>query len=285
VSLTDRVPYLFRLYARTMNGREFFRFVTGSELEAASLTNVVCALSLIVALVGGALAIRRAGGLSRLSQRQRIAALHVAVFVLIGLQIWATKKAWGPHHVMMLYPLQYLIVFDVIVALAKPAGVALVSALLIASHLTVGHAYAGAFRPDAEFEPQWSPRVYDLVAYLNQRHPDRIVSVDWGIHNQVWALGTSATRRAARDRWPQFRALGDSGQQAQLYRDDFLNHRTLVVLHGSGYDNMPAVRPNFFAWAAAVGLTPTLDRRFTSPAGTTIFEVYAMERPRSEPSR
>jgi hypothetical protein len=285
VTLADRIPYVLRLYDRTMNGREFFRFVTGSELEAPSLVNAVSLCGLIAALVGGGVAAWRAGGISRLPMRHRVAGLHLLVFLLIGLQIWITKKAWGPHHLMMLYPLQYLIVFHVAAALARGPGLALVSALLIASNLSVSRAYATAFRPGAEFEPQWSPMINDLVRYLEQRAPDRILSVDWGIHNQVYALGTPHTRVVARDRWPQFRTLGDSAQQARLSQEDVLGGRTLAVLHGSGYDNMPAVRPNFFTWATTAGLRPTLDRTFTSPAGTPIFEVYSLERLRSDPSR
>ena len=40
---------------------------------------------------------------------------------------------------------------------------------------------------------------------------------------------------------------------------------------------MPTVRPNFLAWSEALGIVPRLERVFTSPAGTVVFEVYAVD--------
>ncbi|MBA3496252.1 MAG: glycosyltransferase family 39 protein [Gemmatimonadales bacterium] len=277
VSLVERLPYVLRVYATTMSGQEPFLHVTGSNLTAKSLTNYVTAASLFAMLAWGVVATRRAGGMARLPLRQRTLACHLLLFVLIALQIWLTKKAWGPHHLMMLYPLQYFIAFGMAVTLAGAAGAALVTGAFVASSLTVGASYAQAFQPGAEFEPQWSPVVYDLVDYLNGRLPDRIVSVDWGIHNQVYALGTPRTRVVCRDRWPDFRTLGDRGKQTRMYQSDFQNRNVLAVLHGRGWDIMPTARANFSVWAASFGLTPSLDRTFSSPAGTTIFEVYSLD--------
>ena len=281
VTLVDRIPYVVHLYARTMSGRELFRFVTGSELTATTVANLLTGISLIAVLVAGGVAARRAGGLTRLRLRHRIIAFHLLVFLLIALQIWITKKAWGPHHLMMLYPLQYLILFAVTVTLLRGPGTALVTVALIASHVSVGRAYDRAFRAGAEFEPQWSPVLYDLVAYLDARRPDRIVSVDWGIHNQVFALGTAHTRAASRDRWPQFRALGDTAEQMRIYREDVLHRNALAILHARGWENMPTVRANFFAWASSLGVTLAPDSTFTSPGGATIFEVYWLKEPAS----
>ena len=275
VTLADRVPYVLRLYARTMNGRELFNFVTGRELVAVSLTNVVTVAGLVLAVVGCGYAVWRAGALARMEWRQRVLACHLLVFVVVGLEIWVTKKAWGPHHLMMLYPFQYLIVFAFVDRLAGAAGAAVLAAVLLASSASVGNAYRQAMRPAAEFQPQWSPRVYDLVAYLDARRLDRIVSVDWGIHNQLYALGSPSTRAAARDRWPQFRAADNRAAQMRVYRD-VLGRRAVAILHGRGWDNMPEVRPHFFAWAASFGLAATLERTFSSPAGTPIFEVYSL---------
>lgn len=62
-----------------------------------------------------------------------------------------------------------------------------------------------------------------------------------------------------------------------MYRRDFEDRRVLAILHGPGWDIMPAVRKNFMEWAKAFEMVPTLDRVFTSPAGTVIFEVYSVD--------
>jgi dolichyl-phosphate-mannose-protein mannosyltransferase len=277
VTPLDRLRYVLGLYARTMNGKELYLLVTKSPLAAGSLTNVVVCFGLVGLAVAIIRAARKAGGVARLPLETRILACHLLIFLLIAVQLLITRKAWGPHHITMLYPFQFFIVFGAAVSLAGTVGATAAAAVLLGSGLNVGAAYERRFRPTAEFEPQWSPVVYDLVDYLNDHSADGIVSVDWGIHNQVWALGTPRARATSRDRWPQFRTLGDRRAQELLYRSDFEDRRVLAILHGPGWDIMPTVRKNFLEWADAFGMVPTLDRVFTSPAGTVIFEVYSVD--------
>ncbi len=275
--LLERFHYVLGLYARTMNGQEFYRLVTKSSLSARSLTNVVAGFGFL-ALGGTTLrAVKRAGGVTRLPLQRRILACHLLLFLLIGVQILITQKAWGPHHVMMLYPFQHFVVFGAASSLAGPAGAVAVAGALTVCGLNVGAAYARGFRPTAEFEAQWSPVVNDLVAYLNQSSADRIVSVDWGTHNQIFALGTPRTRAVSRDLWPEFRALADREHQERLYLRDFQKRHVVAVLFGPRWDIMPTVRENFTAWARTFGLAPVLERVFKSPAGTVIFEVYSVD--------
>lgn len=281
VTPLDRLRYVLGLYARTMNGKALYLLVTKSPLATGSLTNAVVCFGLVGLVVAIIRAARKAGGVARLPLETRILGCHLLIFLLIVVQLLITKKAWGPHHIMMLYPFQLFIVFGAAVSLAGTVGATAAAAVLVVSGLSVGAAYERGFRPTAELEPQWSPVVYDLVDYVNDRSADGIVSVDWGIHNQVWALGTPRTRTTSRDRWPQFRTLGDRRAQEVMYRRDFENRRVLAILHGRGWDIMPAVRKNFMEWARVFGMVPTLDRVFTSPAGTVIFEVYSVDGSRS----
>ena len=282
ITLLDRIPYVLRLYAETMDGRWMYLRVTKRELTAHTVTNYLVAGTLLALCAAGVLAARRAGGVTRLPLRSRILACHLLIFLTIGLQVWVTKHAWGAHHVMMLYPFQYFIAFGAVASLAGLRGTVVAAILFIASSLNVDASYARAFRPTAEFEPQYSPVVYELVDYLNHRPVDRIISVDWGIHNQVFALGTPRTRAASRDRWPQFRTLGSRERQEGLYHEDFENRSVLAILHGRGWDIMPSVRDNFATWATSFRLTPVLDRTLVSPAGTTIFEVYWIDGRRTQ---
>jgi 4-amino-4-deoxy-L-arabinose transferase-like glycosyltransferase len=277
VTPLDRLRYVLGLYAGTMNGKKLYLLVTKSPLAAGSLTNAVVCFGLVGLMVAIIRAARKAGGVARLPLETRILGCHLLIFLLIVVQLLITKKAWGPHHIMMLYPFQFFIVFGAAVSLAGTVGATAAAAVLVVSGLSVGAAYERGFRPTAELEPQWSPVVYDLVDYVNDRSADGIVSVDWGIHNQVWALGTPRTRTTSRDRWPQFRTLGDRRAQELLYRRDFEDRRVLAILHGPGWDIMPTARKNFMEWADAFGMVPTLDRVFTSPAGTVIFEVYSVD--------
>ena len=281
----ERLRYVADLYASTMSGEYLYLLVTKRPVSADSMMNPVVALGFVGLALASLRAARRAGGARRMLFRDRVLLFHLAIFLLIALQLLITKKAWGPHHIMMLYPFQLFVTFGAAVGLAGTWGALSVAGVLVASGLHVGAAYQQGFRPTAEFEPQWSPVVYELVDYLNRHPADRIVSVDWGTHNQIWALGNPRTRSRARDRWPDFRKPGDVRRQELMYRRDFEGLHGLAVLHGVGWDIMPTVRQNFLAWTEAFGIVPRLEKVFTSPAGTVVFEIYAVDGSAPSPRR
>jgi hypothetical protein len=278
VAPLDRLRDVTNLYASTMNGRYFYQLVTMRTLAAETLMNPIVALGLVGMVVTGLQAVRRAGAVERMPFQARVLLCHLLIFALIAVQILFTPTAWGPHHILMLYPFQLFVTFGAAVGLVGMWGTAVTAAVLVASGLNVGIAYQRNFRPTAEFAPTWSPVIYQLVDFLNHHPAERIVSVDWGIHNQIWALGTSRTRAIARERWFQFRWLGNlSGQERASLRGDFEAVRGLAILYGTGADNAFGTGPNFLKWCAALGIVPRLERVFTSPAGTVIFEVYAVD--------
>lgn len=276
VGAVDRLRYVLRLYARTMDGREFYRLVTKSVLTTASPVNVLTAAGILGLGTLTRAGLRRSGS-RRSALSDRILAGYLLLFLLIGLQLLITKKAWGPHHVMMLYPFHLLVVLAAAARMAGPVGAVVAAGVLAVSGLHVGSAYAQRFQPAGEFEAQWSPVIGDLVQWLDERAPDRIASVDWGTHNQIVTLGSPRTRAAARDLWPYFRGPADSAAQRLLFEREFKGREVLAVLFGPQWDIMPQVRSAFNAWAAGFGLRPRRVREFRSPNGTVIYEVYAIE--------
>jgi 4-amino-4-deoxy-L-arabinose transferase-like glycosyltransferase len=279
VAPLDRLRDMINLYASTMNGRYFYQLVTMRTLAAESLMNPIVAFGLAGMVVMSLRAARRAGAVRRMPFQERVLLCHLLIFTLIAVQIVVTPVAYGAHHIMVLYPFQLLVTFGGAAAVAGMWGTAATAVVLVASGLNVGAAYERNFRPTAEFRPQWSPVVYQLVDFLNHHPAERIVSVDWGIHNQIWALGTSRTRAIARERWFQFRWLDDlSAQERTSLRGDFEGIRGLAILYGPGGTvNDFGTGPNFLKWCAAMGIVPRLERVFTSPAGTVIYEVYAVD--------
>ncbi|HKA60671.1 MAG TPA: hypothetical protein VKD28_18790, partial [Gemmatimonadales bacterium] len=255
-------------------------WVTKRTLAAQSLMNPILTLGVAGMVLASLRAARRAGGVGRMPFQERVRLCHLVIFALIFVEILFTKMAYGPPHIMVLYPFQLFVTFGGVVAVAGMLSTAVIAAVLVASGLNVGAAYDRNFRPTAEFVPHWSPVIYQLVDFLNHQPAERIVSVDWGLHNQVWALGTSKTRAIARDRWFEFRHLGDlSGQERTSLLRDFEGLRWLAITYGpdgDGFNNFDT-RPNFLKWCAALGIVPRLERAFTSPAGTIIYEVYSLD--------
>src|SRR5262249_51405308 len=103
VSLLGRIPYVLGLYAETMDGRWMYFRVTERALTALGVTSYLVAGALAGALLAlcaaGALAARRAGGVTHLPLKSRILGCHLLIFLMISLEVWFTKKAWGAHHV------------------------------------------------------------------------------------------------------------------------------------------------------------------------------------------
>jgi len=277
----ERLHFVINLYASTMNGQLLYLWVTKRTLAAESLMNPILTLGVAGMVLASLRAARRAGGVGRMPFQERVLLCHLLIFTLIGVQILFTKMAYGPHHIMVLYPFQLFVTFGGVIGVAGMLSTAVIAAVLVASGLNVGAAYERNFRPTAEFAPHWSPVIYQLVDFLNHHPAERIVSVDWGLHNQIWALGTSRTRAIARDRWFDFRwPLGDlSGQERTSLLRDFEGIRGLAITYGpdgDGFNNF-GTRPNFLKWCAALGIVPRLERVFTSPAGAVIFEVYTVD--------
>jgi len=149
--------------------------------------------------------------------------------------------------------------------------------LLIGSGLNVGQEYVRAMRTDGEFEPAWSPVITALARYLDASRADAIVFGDWGMHNQVYALGSWSTRARLSDLWWALRSADKPEAGQQILRESFAGKRVLVALHPPGGDGIPGARERFERWARTYRLTPRLQRTFTSPRGRVIYEVYAVD--------
>ena len=103
----DRFRYVADLYASTMSGGYLYLLVTKRPLSGGKPDER-----------RGRARIRRPGAgeppcgasravaQARMPFRDRVLLFHLAIFVLIAVQLLITKKAWGPHHIMMLYPFQ-----------------------------------------------------------------------------------------------------------------------------------------------------------------------------------
>jgi 4-amino-4-deoxy-L-arabinose transferase-like glycosyltransferase len=298
LSTLERIRWIAGRYARTMDGREVYAFMTGTTLDRPGIVNYVTTAALVVLLgLWLARARRRArAGMRpfRLTLRERFVAAYVVLFVVIAAQIVVTRRAGGPHHQMRLYPSPFMLVVAAATWLVRWAAGApaprdarsrllaarvvatLAIASLVASELSVSRAYAAAFAFEGRVTVRWSPRIYDLAEYLNAQRADRIVFADWGMRNQVYALGTERTRRASRDLWLAFRRPGAPEREAQILADDFGARTVLAVLHPRGEEMVPGAQDNFLAWVRARRMTLQPVHTIADRSGRVVYEVYAV---------
>jgi dolichyl-phosphate-mannose-protein mannosyltransferase len=212
---------------------------------------------------------------------------------LIFTQIAITPQSGGPHHYSMIFPLPLLAfaflaksVFSQAATktLQRVAAVVLGSAamciFLVNGHNTA--AYLSHFRTNVHYNPRWSPEIYSLSEYVNKHgfEANRIISADWGLHNQLHALAPRKLRPRMRDLWPLFKQLGQKTQQEQstTLRRIFPEGKNFVLAFSASKETFPETRQNFLASLAA---HPELKFRLAKEfwlGGEKIYELYEVIR-------
>jgi dolichyl-phosphate-mannose-protein mannosyltransferase len=212
---------------------------------------------------------------------------------LIFLQIAVTPQAGGPHHYSMVFPLPLL----AFVFLAKSVcsslatvrlrrfaallfGSAAVCLFVVNLHNTAG--YVSHFRTNPHYNPRWSPAIYSLSGYINAHgfEVNTVISVDWGLHNQLHALAPRKLRSRMRDYWPVFREWGTRNRDRQdaMLRYIFREGKSFVLTFAPSKETFPEARQNFFD---ALATHPELKSRLVEEfwfGGEKIYQVYEIWR-------
>jgi hypothetical protein len=314
VGWLERVSYVLSLYRRTMNGQELYAWITGLQLATATATNYLTGLALVIMLAAAGRRVCRCGGIARLTFAERVNGCYLLLFGLMFVQILATKKAGGPHHIMMLYPFHHMLSFAALIGLtravsahlrpapaahtperspalrrlgralahahAPQAGVLLttiIMSLLIVSEVNVDLRYTQAFAPQGMFDDRWSPAIYNLSQYVNQQQFDVLVFADWGIHNQIFALGNRQTRAKSQDLWKDFRQPQEPGLDARMYERFFKGKRALILAHAPGAEVMPGARSHLRAFLAQSGESTAPVKLISTAQGKVIYELYSTD--------
>jgi 4-amino-4-deoxy-L-arabinose transferase-like glycosyltransferase len=152
-----------------------------------------------------------------------------------------------PHHLMMVYPFS-MVVLALLLKLGLdmregPGGrlaialVVVTGVMAMCSSVAVDGKVFHHLVTDKPLDARWSPRVYELVEYIDAEstNADWIVSADWGIHNSLHALSTDAARRKMGDLWLVLKFVhNDSAAAEEISRKLNSNRRTLLVSYAGG---------------------------------------------------
>jgi Dolichyl-phosphate-mannose-protein mannosyltransferase len=212
---------------------------------------------------------------------------------LIFLQIVITPQAGGSHHYSMIFPLP-LVGF---VFLAQPlysslprknlrrlAALLLVTAavclFVVNLYNTVG--YLSRFQRNSHYNPRMAPEIYALSHYISEHgfEVQRVICVDWGLHNQLHALASKKLQRRMKDWWPTFAKLGKENQQTQSAKLKliFPEGKSFALTFAASKETFPETRQNLLA---ALASHPELKSRLLKEfwyAGEKIYEVYEIDR-------
>ena len=231
---------------------------------------------------------------ARAPSRQVLAFLTV-VIVALFVQLVATRQVGGTHHLFVMWPFPTLHLLALLrfvadwlfdggllaPATAKRwcgiAVAALVSATLLWA-LPVDLAYARAWRGALAYRPFFDPAIAQLSARLGALAPERVLSIEWGLHQQLLTLAEPATRSAYRDlTWSFTKPPAESGAAdvtQALYRQQLENRRVALVRYVASVSSDPEAAAG---WGALLDAYPPCDiRRETvnGSEGVPLYEIW-----------
>lgn len=253
--LAGRVREVWAMLHTTMDGTAIYPYMTTQQLGQRTAITLI---GLAAVALASALALWRLGRLRRppaATWAPFAQAVGASVFVLVLLlatfaALVATPEAIGPHHSMLLWPLPALLAVSLLAAAARmPAGRLRAGAVVViagglvwlaASQVRVAESYRSGFASDRAWAPGWTTEIYAVVDAVRRAAPgvDRVVTADWGLGNQLLALGDEPLRRRLDDSWGTF-VGGDPAAIDQLAAASFRGHRSILVLHRPGGELFP----------------------------------------------
>ena len=270
-SLSSRILYIFNLYLNTMDGRAVFSFITTSTLRNTSWINyfnLYIALVWVVALV--------LYKLKKLRFSQNVLKLtyfFITLFIVEFAQIIVTKQATGPYHIIILWPLEFIILLlmiqfmiSVLVKLWSRKSfylsvAILLSAVLVVTEVRADLAYNQAFAMPRDISYRWSPAIYQLSSYINSNYTkvNNVIFTDWGIGNQILTLAKSNTERAhLLDYWPMFSAVSSNTTNQQIYDAYFQGKQNFVVFFANNKEIVTGSKQHLFNFLIRNHLSYTL---------------------------
>lgn len=244
LSLGDRISEVVKLFRGTYNGASVYENMTASQLPHTSLIGTLIPYVLIASAAIALWLLVRGRRLSRedgLRQAASLTTFFLVLFVVLAVGIVFTRQATGPWHVMLLWPLPDVLTICLLVTAARvPAlavrrasvaivGVAL-AALLVTQVRTMAD-YVHAYRSSRSWSSPWSTEIYAATRTISQSAPrvQSIISADWGLGTEVFALGDEAVRARFGDEWSSF--TNPAATPATLQREWFQGRRVIVVYH------------------------------------------------------
>jgi len=306
--LLQRLALVSGLYRSTMNGTDVW--FMARPFDHGTLVNWTTVGVLGTIAVAGVWHLGRRRQARPLLLSERAVVFYLLVFVTILGQLLLTNAAEYPHHIMMLYPFHLVLLIGVASSFSdtnlvgspssewpraasllasatryklgsvfiqhSPVHVAFgaVATSLVVSQVVLGFRYQKAI-DDRAFNRMWSPAIYQLARYVERRNVDVIVSADWGIHNQVFALSEREGRERYADLWQEFMWLTpENGRRiAEKY---FVGRRVFVLAYEAEQEDR-RTRQHFLKFAEQYFGGAMLEHVIADDRGEPIFRVYCVD--------
>ena len=285
LSLSAQLLKVWNLYAATFSGMSVINWVFGADVPVTIAFNILLIAQLVTAVA--LLAVWRPWTPAR-----RLLAFLTAATAFLVIAIAATRQVGGSHHLLTIWPLPSLHLVTLLAiatqhlgterarGMAFRATIATVGAIvwgaLIAWHIAMDIRYVDTWQNDRDYRPLFDPAIAKLGKRLDDLGVDRVISIDWGLHQ---TLVTLADRKRAPDYREWTWRLIDSA--SDLERDDLRRaveqhlsgKRVAFVLHASGFEVFEGARRRLDALLARDKPCATSEDRFVNAAGKPLFTI------------
>jgi 4-amino-4-deoxy-L-arabinose transferase-like glycosyltransferase len=251
-SLGGRISEVGHLFRITVDGTGVYQYMTGSPLNHATLMGslfpwifIGCTVVAVWNFAFG----RRLVASDALREAATTTTFFLVLFSVLAVGIIVTRQATGPQHIMLVWPLPAVLAVCLLVTMARlpnrgrrmavmVVGVAL--AALLVTQVRTTSAYVHAYRSDRSWSTIWSPEIYAAVRAVSRSAPEveSVITADWGLGNQIFALGNEAVRDRFSDPWPTF--TSPAATPASLEREWFQGRRVIIVFHTLAGEIMPS---------------------------------------------
>jgi hypothetical protein len=263
-------------------------WVFGADVPVTVAFNVLLLVQLATAVV--LLAVWRPWTPAR-----RFLAFVTAATAFLLVAIAATRQVGGTHHLFAVWPLPALHLVTLLAITTQHLGTeraekmalratiatagAVVWGALIAWQIAIDVRYVDTWANDRDYRPLFDPAIAKLGKRLEEVDADRVISVDWGLHQPLVTL--AERRDAARYREWTWRLI-DAPDLArddlrQAVARDMKGKRVAFVLHAPGFTVFEGARNRLDALLAYDKPCSTSEEKFANAAGRPLYTIVVAD--------
>ena len=285
LSLGQQLIKVWNLYAATFSGMSVIQWVFGAEMPVTSAFNILLIVQLIAAVA--LLAVWRPW-----SPARRFLAFLTAATAFLAIAIVATRQVGGSHHLVMMWPMPSLHLVTLLAISTQHLGTergrgmalratlatggAIVWGALLAWHIAMDIRYVDVWSNDRDYRPLFDPGIGKLDRRLEELAAERVISVDWGLHQPLVTL--AEPKNASRYRewsWRLIDSAGDLSREdlRRAVAQDLAGKRVAFVLHAPGYTVFDGARKRLDALLAYDKPCDVTEERFVNAAGKPLYTI------------
>jgi hypothetical protein len=288
LTFAQQAAKVWNLYAATFSGMSVIQWVFGADMPVTSAFNVLLIVQLVAAVL--LLAWWRPWTPAR-----RFLAFLTAATTLLAVAIGATRQVGGSHHLVMLWPMPMLHLVTLLAIATQHLGTergkgmafraalatggAVIWGALFAWNIAMDIRYVDVWKNDRDYRPLFDPAIGKLDRRLEALGVERVISVDWGLHQPLVTLAEPANANRYRE-W-SWRLI----DAADLARDDLrravaqdvAGRRVAFVLHGAGFTVFDGARKRLDALLAYDKPCKVAEETFVNAAGKPLYTIVVAD--------